>query len=266
MPNNLDRFKSDLNNLIAVGAKLTLDLRYRAIADERELNETESANAKEVEGAFESEYQNFYTQALALIRQLIPERLGEFEKLYECEPRRKSIGQSNYSIQDWLNGIRSSTNSITGEKGFNDFGVILMRFSTQYAILRSCESRFESSLFDIKQLVQADLLDSELESAAELIKRGFLRGAGAICGVVLEKHLAQVLDNHSISTRKKAPSINDFNELLKKNGIIDVPLWRQIQRFGDIRNLCDHNKERDPSKEELEELVNGVEKITKTLF
>ena len=50
------------------------------------------------------------------------------------------------------------------------------------------------------------------------------------------------------------------------NGVIDVPTWRQIQRLGDIRNLCDHNKGREPTKKELEELVDGVEKITKTLF
>ncbi len=54
--------------------------------------------------------------------------------------------------------------------------------------------------------------------------------------------------------------------MLKKDGIIDTPLWRQIQRLGDIRNLCDHNKEREPTREDVQELIDGVEKITKTLF
>ena len=71
---------------------------------------------------------------------------------------------------------------------------------------------------------------------------------------------------HNIKTRKKHPTISDFNDLLKNGGVLDTPTWRQIQRLGDVRNLCDHNKDRDPTKEEVEELVSGVEKFTKTLF
>ncbi len=46
-------------------------------------------------------------------------------------------------------------------------------FDSQIGILKSCEKRFESSLFDIKQLLQADIFDSELEAAQELNKKGF---------------------------------------------------------------------------------------------
>ena len=35
---------------------------------------------------------------------------------------------------------------------------------------------------------------------------------------------------------------------------------------GDIRNLCDHHKDREPTQQEVEDLIKGVEKITKTLF
>ena len=87
-----------------------------------------------------------------------------------------------------------------------------------------------------------------------------------MAGVVLEKHLAQVATNRSITTRKKNPAISDFNDLLKNGGVLDTPSWRLIQRQGDIRNLCDHNKQREPTLEETDELINGVEKFTKTLF
>ena len=82
----------------------------------------------------------------------------------------------------------------------------------------------------------------------------------------MERHLSQVSVNHNIKTRKKSPTIGDFNDLLKNNDVLDTPSWRQIQRLGDIRNLCAHNKQRDPTKEEVEELISGVDKYTKTLF
>lgn len=110
------------------------------------------------------------------------------------------------------------------------------------------------------------MFDSELSAASDLLKKGFIRASGAIAGVVLEKHLSQVLDNHNLSTRKKHPSISDFNDLLKNGDVLDTPNWRQIQRLGDIRNLCDHNKDREPTKDEAQELISGVEKFTKTLF
>ena len=97
------------------------------------------------------------------------------------------------------------------------------------AILRSANSRFESSLFDIKQILQAHLFDSELDAARELSKNGFLRAAGAIAGVVLERHLGQVCANHQLVTRKKNPSISEWNDLLKNGGTVDVPAWRFIQ-------------------------------------
>ena len=116
------------------------------------------------------------------------------------------------------------------------------------------------------EVLQADVFDSELESARELLKKGYIRAAGAIAGVVLEKHLGHVCGKHNLKTRKKHPTINDFNQMLKDNSVIDTAVWRKIQYLGDIRNLCDHNKDRDPKGEEVTSLLDGVEQIIKTLF
>lgn len=45
-----------------------------------------------------------------------------------------------------------------------------------------------------------------------------------------------------------------------------MPTWRKIQHLGDIRNLCDHNKDREPKNEEVEELIAGVETVIKTVY
>ena len=255
--NNIQEFKTDYEALVTLGEQMRQDLAGRHRKGEPEA--TEGATD------LESNFQNWYTESCALIKQILPDRLLEFEQLYKGDSRRKEINSSTYNIQDWLNGVRAGANSL-GEKAFNDFAGVVMRFQTQLAILRSLGRRFDSSLFDIRQLVQADIFDSELDAAKELKGRGFLRAAGAVAGVVLEKHLGQVADSHNIKTRKKDPTIGDFNDLLKNKGVLDTPSWRQIQRLGDVRNYCDHNKGREPTSEEVGELIDGVEKCTKTLF
>jgi hypothetical protein len=265
MITSLDRYKKDLDALVKLGQKMQLDLSGRHLIQRGKVNPEKRKEIEALDRTFERNYQGWYTQAGALIRQLIPDRVAEFQELYKGDGKRKATTAQTYHIQDWLNGVRSGA-SYTGEKHYDDFAIITMRFSTQLAILEAVRTRFDSSLYDIRQLVQADLFDSELDAARELLNAGFARAAGAVAGVVLEKHLGQVVVNHAISSRKQHPTISDLNDLLKSGGVLDVPAWRNVQRLGDLRNLCDHNKHRDPTNDEVRELIDGVEKFTKTLF
>ncbi|MBK8579608.1 MAG: hypothetical protein IPN78_15745, partial [Candidatus Accumulibacter sp.] len=142
---------------------------------------------EKVKDAFEDNYQAWYTEAGSVIRQLIPDRSSEFQELYKGDGKRKTTEPQTYHIQDWLNGVRANTAKGTADKIFNDLAIVSLRFNTQTLILSAVQARFKSSLFDIKQLVQADLFDSELDAARELSKNGFHRAAGAVAGVVLEK-------------------------------------------------------------------------------
>lgn len=199
-----------------------------------------------------------------LIKQILPDRLSDFVRHYEKPKPRKDITYENYRIEDYLQGL-NITRGWEKEKVVGPDAAI-PHFRQQAAILKSVKGRFESSLFDICQLVQADLFDSELDAAKELAKNKFTRAAGALAGVVLEKHLAQVCKNHDIKGNKKAPCISDLNNALKDASVIEVPQWRFIQHLADIRNLCDHNKKTEPTVDQVDDLIAGVMKITKTLF
>ena len=58
----------------------------------------------------------------------------------------------------------------------------------------------------------------------------------------------------------------DLIETLKSNGVIDTPDWCSIQRLADIRNLYGYNKEKEPTEEDIEDLIKRTGKIIKTLF
>lgn len=267
MQSNIEKYKSDLDQLIKKGQNLFNSLFHECHPDE--FKEAVGRNADQLIESlpdFGSEYQSWYSESKVLIKLLLPDRIDDFVRLYEKPKSRKSndITYESYRIEDCLQGLNVTSGYEKQKVVGPDAAIPHVR--QQLAILKSVKKRFESTLFDIKQLVQADLFDSEVEVARELLKKGFIRAAGAIAGVVLEKHLIQVKDNHRIKTRKKNLTISVLNDLLKENNVIDTPIWRQIQHLGDIRNLCDHKKERDPTKQEVSELITGVAKFTKTLY
>lgn len=211
------------------------------------------------------EYQSWYTRALPVVKQLLPDRLSEFEELYIGKSNRKEINASNYTISDFLTGI-SVTRGALSEPVFDTKAVFIMKFQQQKAILESAYSRIDSILSNITTVLSAELFDNEIEKARELLRSGYFRASGTMASVVLESHLSQVCKNHNITLTKKVLHISDYNDALKNNGIYDTPNWRLIQRYNDIRILCCHSKGREPTKEEVSEFIDGVEKSIKTIF
>lgn len=207
-------------------------------------------------------YQVWYTKSELVIKEFLPTRYKEFIGCYKTE-KRKEYDCSNYCIYDYFTGIYVTRG---GKELFNCKDIAMTNFSLQLTILNALRENLDSILFNIIENIECEIFDNELESAKKLLKNKFLRAAGAICGVVLEKHFSTVLKHHDLTINKKEPCISDYNDLCKKEKIYDIINWRFVQHLGDIRNLCDHNKGREPTKEEVEELIEGTDKVIKTIF
>ena len=269
MASNLNRYKKDLETLIKRGKALGRALKLEMLSAELQSRKIDNEHKHKLEKlpgrvpSFNSEYQGWYSEAKVLITQLLPDRLEDFIRYYEKPRSRKGITYENYRIEDCLQGLvitRGLEKKVVGPDA------AIPHFQQQLNILIGAKARFASSLFDIQQLVMADLFDSELDAAAELAKKNFTRAAGAIAGVVLEKHLHKVCESRSLTTRKKNPTISNFNEVLKGAAVVDVPTWRFIQHLADLRNLCDHDRKSEPTNTQVDELISGANKIIKTVF
>ena len=204
-------------------------------------------------------YQRWYSRACKVVEYLAPERLEEFTSYYRVDPKRKHVDITTYVIQDYIQRI------VPSESQWDPYYVVRIRITTQVQILDSLSSRIDSVLQDITGHLFADLQDSELTAAVQL-KKVNLRAAGAVAGVVLERHLQRATQNHSISIRKKSPTISDLNDPLKQAGVYDLTTWRKIQLLGDIRNTCVHQKGTEPTVEKVDELISGVNSVIKTVF
>jgi hypothetical protein len=258
MQSNLTKYQDDLEKLEKKGLKLYYNMAY-------DLGLLDAEGKKQIEKIrvtnFNEEYQKWYTEALSVIKQVIPDRLADFVKLYKDE-KRKETDYLTYTMSDYLIGLQVTR----GMEVKVDSKAGMKKFEQQRNILQSAKARFESTLLDIKQLLQADLLDGELEQARVLLKNGYVRASGAVAGVVLEGHLQQVCSNHHVEGTKKNPCISDYNDALKTSDVYDIATWRFIQHLGDLRNQCDHKKSKEPKTDDITDLINGVARISKTIF
>lgn len=259
MPGERTELRRELDRLILQGDRLHLSMASELsfVSDDLKVHLEKNGELPN----FKDEYDSWYSVAMQVIKQILPDRLDDFVAQYKNE-KRKKIDPSTYTISDYIVGLQITH----GPEVLAGRSAAYPRLNIQRSILASATGVLDSSIVDLAEVLQADMFDSELEAAAELGKKGFLRGAGAIAGVVLEKHLSHVCQIHRVKSRKKRPTINDYNQLLKDNKVIDTAKWRFVQHLGDLRNLCDHQKERDPTGEDISELVEGVGRVTRTVY
>ncbi|MEN9532841.1 MAG: hypothetical protein RIQ83_2065, partial [Pseudomonadota bacterium] len=119
MASNLDRYKKDFERLVRDAVLLQESFVYLCHGKEYEAAVLE-ANKGDKEAArshmktlpkFQEAYQPWYSECLVLIKQLLPDRLNDFVRLYEKPKGRKDVGFENYRIEDALQGLRITRNN-----------------------------------------------------------------------------------------------------------------------------------------------------------
>jgi hypothetical protein len=239
-----EAIRKELSALIEEGANLAIDFQ------------------KKREKQFQYDYQRWYTKALRVVASLAPDRHTEFRGYYEIDPKRKSLGYGTYVIQDYLRGVAPNS---CHYPNFDTRAQVLTCLFNQLTILTSLQERVDSVLANIEGELYSEIQDNEVAVARQLAKVN-LRAAGALVGVVVEGHLQKVASSHGVTVTKRNPTIADLNEPLKAASIIDTATWRKISYLGDLRNLCTHKKDTDPTKAQVEELIQGAEWLTKNVF
>lgn len=267
MMDNKERIKNDVKRLHGQGVALLNAMRDEQFPAKMEDHFTNvlKKDYKEFKKGlpvFSSAYQSWYSEAMAVVNTLLPLRYHDFVRLYERPKNRKEITRENYVIEDYLNDTVVTA-------GFDKKVVAgpeaaIPAFEQQFNIIAAVMNTLDSTLLDIRREVQAKLLDTELDKAAQLAKNKQYRAAGVVTGIVLEQHLEQVCSRRSFKIGRR--TIADLNELLKRNEVIDFSVYRHIGLLNELHQLCLQNKKREPEGSEITDLINGADKVIKTVF
>ncbi len=213
---------------------------------------------------FSNAYQAWYSEAQMVIKRFLPLRLNDFISLYEAPKNRKELKKENYTIEDYLKNL-------TATSGFDKKIIAgpadaIPLIQQQLNILDSVTIRLESTITEITEILQADLLDKMLAAANELAKNGLARSAGGVCSAIMHQHFETLRIKYELKLPKKTPALKDYNELLQKAEVYDFGTGRQIQYLIELRDLCVKNTKKAPSIAEIDDLLAGTEKIIKSIY
>lgn len=110
MSERTNRFSEELKRLIAKGDMLLMAIQYDCHPDQfvelvkksydGDIERTEKYLKKLP--SFKTDYQKWYTEAQAVIKQVLPDRLADFASYYEFPRVRKDIIFQNYMVRDYL--------------------------------------------------------------------------------------------------------------------------------------------------------------------
>lgn len=112
-------------------------------------------------------------------------------------------------------------------------------------------------LISVRNLVQAELADSELDQAKELLKTGYITAAAVVAGVVLETTLRSLCDRHEISHGK----LDKMNADLSKVGQYNSLVQKKVTALAAIRNSAAHGRVDEFQSRDVEAMIGDVERF-----
>ena len=135
------------------------------------------------------------------------------------------------------------------------------RFQRMRAVLAAASDDYKGGfLMSIKNLIQAEVFDSELEQAEELLDSGYKLAAGVIAGVVLETTLRDLCSREGIPHGK----LDTMNAVLAKAGLYNKLQQKRITALADIRNNAAHGKPEEFTEQDVRNMIRDIETFIAT--
>lgn len=199
------------------------------------------------------------------------------EQLVDIENTKKNsfnqyLGRDSNYIDDnlllnWKVKVRNLLDKVCGEDSqhFRQFEKNEnSSYSTNYDNLQNMKAVFQAAredfeggyLSSVRSLVQAEIFDSELEQAEELLNNGYFTAA-VITGIVLETTLRELCDRSSIAHGK----LDKMNADLAKAGVYNKLVQKRITALADIRNSAAHGKPEEFTKQDVSDMLHDVSRF-----
>ncbi len=107
----------------------------------------------------------------------------------------------------------------------------------------------------VRQMIQAEVYDDELDQARGLLNGGYFSAAAVIAGVVLETALRNMCDNAGLATG----NLNKMNADLAKANVYNLLVQKRLTAIADIRNNAAHGHPEQFLPSDVADMIAYVE-------
>lgn len=127
----------------------------------------------------------------------------------------------------------------------------------QGVLLAAVDDFREGRLFDLRRLIEADVLGALLDQAEALLAAGHLVAAASLTGAILEDALKKVSDVHRIAHPPR-PAIDSLNAELARAGTYSTGVQDNIALLAVFRSKADQGHAAALERSDVEQMVSWV--------
>jgi hypothetical protein len=181
---------------------------------------------------------------------------------------------SGYRVDDkellnWIVKVRHLISSVCGPESehfklFQEAGKATPyttnheTFERLRAVFLAAKEDYEGGyLHKIRDLIHAEVFDSELEQAEELLASGYHTAAAVIAGVVLETSLRELCEDKGLPIGK----LDKMNADLAKATVYSKLTQKQITALADIRNNAAHGNIEEFEATDVMNMIRDVRNL-----
>lgn len=175
------------------------------------------------------------------------------------------------ALLNWKTKAKSLLVNVSGEdsqhfKQFQEsqsssYSTNLQNLRRMMAVFAAVKEDFEGGyLTSSHDLARADVFESELEQASELLKSNYPVAAAVIAGVVLETAIRELCSRNQIPHGK----MDRMNADLAKAGVYNGIMQKRITHLAAVRNSAAHGNETEFKTYDVKAMIEEVEQFLAT--
>jgi len=208
-------------------------------------------------------------KVLKRIEELIQKGLQTKNNYVPSPPNVLGGGHINYSaFNEWKNSAENIVIRVVSEKShyYKNFANKVKNawpdnVENGIGILKALKEDIEGGyLQDVRELIVAEVFTDFLDMVSHLLEAGYKDPAASLIGAVLEDGLRKISVKNKIKV-KKSDDISALNTKLADKGVYNRLVQKQIQAWKAVRDSADHGKFSDYKKEDVEDMLKGVERF-----